>query len=104
MREQLVCKKCGGPLGKSVHESLCQKCIKSLSLPQCYGCGIICGAEKWGYDAEKEAIPCILKKSGEKIFLCGSCAEKISNNESLIQDRRKIPAEEIEIINGELSQ
>lgn len=97
MEKQLFCKKCGGPRSKkSTHESLCQKCINSL--PQCYNCGIICGAKDWGYEGEKEAIPCILKKNGKEIFFCGSCKEKIVKTGELGPDiHGKILLEDIEI-------
>ena len=74
MEGQKQCQKCGGPRGKSAHESLCQKCTKSL--PHCYSCGIICGAEEWSYRVEREAIPCILKKTVKRLFYAGAVTEK----------------------------
>jgi hypothetical protein len=105
MKKQVLCQKCGGPRGESVHESLCQKCTKSL--PHCYSCGIICGAEGWGYRVEKEAIPCILKKNGKKIILCGGCNQERFKKEKgyLILDKNeKILSEEIEVIKMKLNQ
>ena len=94
MKKQEWCQKCGKLRGNSKHESLCQKCVKSL--PQCYICTIICGAKKWGYHDEEETIHCILKKSGEKIILCGSCNEKRLENQVFIAEKvGKIPAEDI---------
>jgi len=75
MKKRGLCRKCGEPCGKSTNESLCQKCINSL--PQCYNCGIVCGAAEWGYEADKEAISCILKKSGKNIFLCSECKKEL---------------------------
>lgn len=95
MEKQKWCQKCGGPRGESVHESLCQKCIESL--PHCGICGIICGAEEWGYDAEKKAIPYIF--NGKKIFLCGGCSETKHKNEYFILEKNrkiiKIPVKEV---------
>jgi len=103
MEKQELCQKCGEPHGKSAHESLCQKCIKSL--PQCYSCGIVCGAEEWGYDVEKEAILCILKKNGKNINLCGSCIRVIFIRGYLESDiHGKILADEIEIPSMKPSQ
>ena len=97
MEKQERCQKCGQPRGESKHESLCQKCIKSL--PHCYNCTIICGAKEWGYHEEKEAIPCILKKNNKKIVLCGSCNSKRFRKKYLTSVKNeKILAEEIEIL------
>lgn len=94
MKRQQWCQKCGKLRGKSKHESLCQKCVKSLS--QCFICTMICGAKEWGYYEEEEAISCILKKSGQKIILCGSCNEKRLENKVFIAEKiGKIAAEDI---------
>ena len=71
MERKEQCQRCGGPRGKSTHDKLCAKCVKSL--PQCKSCGIVCGAPEWDFLEEKKSTLFVFKENGMKIILCGGC-------------------------------
>ena len=93
---------------KKEEEGLYQECEKShgrsrkylKSLPQCWSCGIVCGAD---FLVEKEADVFVFKETGKEIILCGGCRENLeTKNGHLRPERKGRNGKEIEVRKEEL--